>query len=134
MVLEESQGCFSGTAGETNVGIVSRKGSQHGGAKIGEVKGYYQANFASWIDGALPFLRGIRAYPLLIQRVIPWPWEVLGPSHDLGLGVAFMPFLVRCLIGIDYILDIMFCKVPIPSSSLLLSSTLSDIAVDSFNG
>jgi hypothetical protein len=26
------------------------------------------------------------------------------------------------------------CKVPIPSSSLLLSSTLLDIAVDSFNG
>jgi hypothetical protein len=32
----------------------------------------------------------------------------LGPSHDLGLGVAFMPFLVRCPIGIDCILDLMF--------------------------
>jgi hypothetical protein len=33
----------------------------------------YQANFASRIDGALPFFRDVRAQPLLIQRVIPWP-------------------------------------------------------------
>jgi hypothetical protein len=30
----------------------------------------YQANFASRIDGALPFIRGVRARLLLIQQVI----------------------------------------------------------------
>jgi hypothetical protein len=62
----------------------------------------YQANFASRIDGTLPVLGGVRAHPLLIQQVIPRPWEVLGLSHDCGLGVEFMPFLVRCPIGIDW--------------------------------
>ncbi len=40
LVLEGSQGCLSGTAGETNVDMASREGSQHGGAKMGEVRGY----------------------------------------------------------------------------------------------
>jgi hypothetical protein len=33
----------------------------------------YQANFASQIDGASLFLGGVRAQPLLIQRVVPQP-------------------------------------------------------------
>jgi hypothetical protein len=68
----------------------------------------YQANFVSRINKASPVLGGVRAQPFLIQQVIPRPSEVLGPSHDLGLGVAFVPFLVRCPIGIDYILDLIF--------------------------
>jgi hypothetical protein len=40
----------------------------------------YQANFAFWINGALLFLRGVRAQPLLIQRVVPGVWGILGSS------------------------------------------------------
>jgi hypothetical protein len=40
LVLERGQRCISGTTGEANVGIVSRKGSQHGGTKVGEVRRY----------------------------------------------------------------------------------------------
>jgi hypothetical protein len=48
----------------------------------------YQANFASRIDGAPPFLRGVRARLLLIQQVIFWIREILGPSlMTLDLGV-----------------------------------------------
>jgi hypothetical protein len=48
----------------------------------------YQANFASWIDGAPPFLRGVRTRLLLIQRVISRLQEILGPSLvTLDLGV-----------------------------------------------
>jgi hypothetical protein len=36
--------------------------------------------FASWIDGASPFFRGVIAQPLLIQRVVPGVWGVLGSS------------------------------------------------------
>jgi hypothetical protein len=47
----------------------------------------YQANFASRID-APPFLRGVRARLLLIQRVISRLQEILGPSLvTLDLGV-----------------------------------------------
>jgi hypothetical protein len=48
----------------------------------------YQANFASRIDGALPFLRGVKARLLLIQRVISRLREILGLSLvTLDLGV-----------------------------------------------
>jgi hypothetical protein len=48
----------------------------------------YQANFASRIDGAPPFLRGVRTRLLLIQRVISRLREILGPSLvTLDLGV-----------------------------------------------
>jgi hypothetical protein len=48
----------------------------------------YQANFASRIDGAPPFIRGVRARLLLIQRVISRLREILGPSLvTLDLGV-----------------------------------------------
>jgi hypothetical protein len=40
LVLERGQRCISGTTGEANVGMVSRKGSQYGGTEVGEVRGY----------------------------------------------------------------------------------------------
>jgi hypothetical protein len=48
----------------------------------------YQANFASQIDGAPLFIRGVRARLLLIQQVISRLWEILGLSLvTLDLGV-----------------------------------------------
>jgi hypothetical protein len=48
----------------------------------------YQANFVSRIDGAAPFIKGVRARLLLIQGVISQLQEILGPSLvTLDLGV-----------------------------------------------
>jgi hypothetical protein len=54
----------------------------------------YRANFASQIDGAPPFIRGVRARLLLIQRVI----DSGSVTGDLGLGGAFA-ILVMCSIA-----------------------------------
>jgi hypothetical protein len=50
-----------------------------------------EANFASRIDGAPPFLRGVRTRLLLIQQVISRLWEILGPPLvTLDLGVHLL--------------------------------------------
>jgi hypothetical protein len=59
----------------------------------------YQANFASRIDGAPPFIRGVRARLFLIQQVISRLREILGLSLvtlDLGVFLWHLSHVFYC--------------------------------------